>query len=104
MRTENNITKRLIKSLKEDNIVITPNITLKLSLLDSAISDYNIAITDIKENGLLCQTNNGKTICQNPAYKIKSDSARLILKILKDLGLTDENKEEIDDFIKSLTQ
>lgn len=101
---ENTITKKLIKSLKEDSIIITPNITLKLSLLDSAISDYNIAITDIKENGLVCQTNNGKTICQNPSYKIKSDSARLILKILKDLGLANENKEEIDDFIKSLTQ
>lgn len=101
---ENNITKRLIKRLKEDNVVITPNVTLKLSLLDSAISDYNMAINDIKENGIVCQTNGGKTLCQNPAYKIKSDSARLILKILKDLGLTDENKVEIDDFLKSLTQ
>ena len=103
MNTNNTITKKLIKHLKDNGVIFTPSLNLQIILLDSAVSDYKMADSDIKENGIKCVNNNGKTIGQNPAIKTKLDNAKLIIKLLKELGLTNDENEEVDNFIKSLT-
>ncbi len=104
MKLDNAISKKLIKHLQSNNVIITPSITLQITLLDNAISDYKMAKEDILTNGIKTLNNNGKTIGLNPSVKAKLDNARLIIKLLKEMGLSNTDNEEIDDFIKSLTE
>ena len=98
---DNRITKKIKKYLKENDIIESPFITLNLQILDSAISDYLTADEDIKKNGIVITQNKGATIGANPAVKIKLDSAKLIIKILKDLGIDNEDADA-EAFLKSL--
>lgn len=100
MNYRNTIVRKIQKSLKTNNEKISPNYILQLSMLDSIITDYEKAKEDIETNGIKCFHNNGKTIGQNPAIKVKLECAKLILRILK--GFRPEEIEEVDEFMRSL--
>jgi len=72
-----------IKQIKEylckNNITIDEEKGFKLTLLADIIEDYKDCVCDIKENGLIINTNNGKTICLNPSIKLKIQCIKLII-------------------------
>lgn len=51
--------------------------------LEFYVHNYSLylkAVDDLEENGLTRDTNAGKTVCVNPAYKIFVDSQKLMIK------------------------
>lgn len=74
---------------------------LKLLLLENALIDYFNAQNIIKQRGYIVTFNKGTSFGNNPALKLKNDSAKLIMKILKELNLN-ETTESVEDFINNL--
>ena len=97
-----------IKQIKEylckNNVIIDEEKAFKLNLLSDIIEDYKDCVFDIKQNGLIINTNNHKTVCLNPSIKLKLQCIKLIIKLLEELGIKSERivTDDTDDFINSL--
>lgn len=107
MKKTHRNTKKLLKYLKDNSIVIDEQIQIKIELLDSLFADYDKADADIKNNGLTTYTNNGKTLGINPSFKVKEKVCILIIKLLKEIGIIVKDtviniKDESDEYIESL--
>lgn len=93
------ITAHLIRNDTE----ITPSINLKLSLLENSLIDYFNANGYIKTNGYIQQFNKGTSIGLSPMLKLKNESLKNILRIIKDLKIPNEDGEEsAQEFIERL--
>lgn len=95
-----NIREYLIKNY----IQIDQEKEFKLTLLSDLIEDYKDCVCDIKENGLIINTNSGKTTCLNPSIKLKISCIKLIIKLLQEIGIHSEKiiNDDSDEFIASL--
>ena len=96
--------KHIMEYLTKNNIQIDEEKEFKMTLLDDVIDTYKDCLYNIKENGLIVTTNNGKTTCLNPSIKLKITCTKLILKLLQELGIHSEKiiSDDTDDFINSL--
>ena len=97
-------TKHIREYLSKNNIQIDEEKEFKLTLLSDIIETYKDCLFDIKENGLIVQTNNGKTTCLNPCVKLKISCIKLIIKLLQEIGIHSEKiiNDDSDEFINSL--
>lgn len=95
-----NITNQIRAYLIRDS-EITPQIELQLLLLENALIDYFNAQTIIKQRGYIVTFNKETSFGCNPAIKLKSDSTKIILKILKELHVN-QDSESVEDFINNL--
>lgn len=96
--------KHIREYLTNNNITIDQEKEFKLILLADIIENYKDCVCDIKENGLIINTNGNKTICQNPCIKLKISCVKLIIKLLQEIGIKSEKiiSDDTDDFINSL--
>lgn len=96
--------KQIKEYLNKNNIQIDEEKEIKLTLLSDIIETYKDCLFDIKENGLIVHTNNGKTTCLNPCVKLKISCVKLIIKLLQELGIKSEKiiSDDSEDFINSL--
>lgn len=96
--------KQIKEYLNKNNVIIDEEKAFKLNLLSDIIEDYKDCVFDIKQNGLIINTNNGKTICLNPSIKLKLQCIKLIIKLLEELGIKSEKiiNDDSEDFINSL--
>jgi len=96
--------KQIREYLNKNNISIDQEKEFKLILLADLIEDYKDCVFDIKQNGLIINTNNHKTVCLNPSIKLKLQCIKLIIKLLEELGIKSEKiiNDDTDDFINSL--
>ena len=96
--------KQIKEYLSKNNVIIDEEKAFKLTLLSDLIEDYKDCVCDIKENGLIITTNNGKTTCQNPSIKLKIQCIKLIIKLLQEIGIKSETiiNDDSEDFINSL--
>ena len=96
--------KQIKEYLCKNNIQIDEEKEIKLTLLSDIIETYKDCLFDIKENGLIVHTNNGKTTCLNPCVKLKISCIKMIIKLLEELGIKSERivTDDTDDFINSL--
>ena len=99
-RIDDKIIAKMRRSLKLSG-EITVYDQLKIRLLENAISDYNKAVENIEQNGLIITTNRGATTAQNPAVKIKLDNSKLIIRLVTDL--MDKDNEEAEEFLSFMT-
>lgn len=100
-------TKAIKRYLSNNDIQINEQIKFKLNLLDDLINDYYKCNQNIEQNGMITSFNDGKTKGINPTIKYKVQIIKLILKILKDVGINpkiiDEDYEDVNDFLERLT-
>lgn len=100
-------TKTIKRYLSNNDIKINEQIKFKLNLLDDLINDYYKCNQNIEQNGMITSFNDGKTKGINPTIKYKVQIIKLILKILKDVGINpkiiDEDYEDVNDFLERLT-
>ena len=96
--------KQIKEYLCKNNIQIDEEKEIKLTLLSDIIETYKDCLFDIKENGLIVHTNNGKTTCLNPCVKLKISCIKLIIKLLQEIGIHSEKiiNDDSDEFINSL--
>ena len=96
--------KHIREYLTKNNITIDQEKVFKLILLADIIENYKDCVCDIKENGLIINTNGNKTICLNPCIKLKISCVKLIIKLLQEIGIKSEKiiSDDTDDFINSL--
>lgn len=101
-------TKAIKRYLSTNNIKINEQIKFKLCLMDDLINEYYKCNKDIELNGIIQSFNDGKTKGINPTIKYKVQIIKLILKILKDVGINpkiiDEDSEDVDEFLRNLTE
>ena len=102
-----------IEQLKQEiikrsgNDELTQKQTLEFILLEDALTMYAAAQDNIESHGLTMSFNSGKTFGLNPCIKVKNDSTKMIMRILKSLyAKIDDEVDEDDgfDFIESLTK
>ena len=100
-------TKAIKRYLLHNDIQINEQIKFKLFLMDDLINDYYKCNQNIEQNGMITSFNDGKTKGINPTIKYKVQIIKLILKILKDVGINpkiiDEDYEDVNDFLERLT-
>lgn len=100
-------TKAIKRYLLNNEIKINERIKFKLNLLVDLINDYYKCNKNIEQNGMITSFNDGKTKGINPIIKYKVQIIKLILKILKDVGINpkiiDEDYEDVNDFLERLT-
>lgn len=97
-----NIINEITAHLIRNDTAITPTIKLKLDLLESTLIDYFNANQLIKEMGYLMEFNKGTSKGLNPVVKLKQDSLKNALKILRDFLPKNEEDENVDEFINRL--
>lgn len=101
-------TKAIKRYLLHNDIQINEQIKFKLNLLNDLINDYYKCNKDIEQNGIIQSFNDNKTKGINPSIKYKVQIIKLILKILQEVGIKtkviDEDLEDVDEFIKRLTE
>lgn len=101
-------TKAIKRYLSNNDIKINEQIKFKLNLLDDLINEYYKCNKDIEQNGIIQSFNHNKTKGINPTIKYKVQLIKLILKLLNEVGiktkLIDEDNEDVDEFIKRLTE
>jgi len=97
-------TKHIREYLSKNNIQIDEEKEIKLTLLSDIIEDYKDCLYNIKENGIIINTNNNKTMCLNPSIKLKIQCIKLIIKLLQEIGIQSEKiiSDDSEDFINSL--
>jgi len=98
-----NITNQIRAYLIRDSELseLNAETELKLLLLENALVDYFNAQNIIKQRGYIVEFNKGTSFGNNPALKLKSDSTKIILKILKELEIKADS-ESVEDFINNL--
>ena len=97
----NNIVSRIRKEIKKNGKISTQK-DIQLTLLKETLNTYFEAERLINENGYIMSFNDGKTKGQNPMLKVKLDSLKIIIKLIKDI-FNDVDDEEPDAFIEWLT-
>ena len=96
-----NIVSKIRKEIKKNGKISTQK-NIQLTLLNETLTTYFEASKLINENGYLMSFNDGKTKGQNPMLKVKLDSLKIIIKLIKDI-FKDVDDEEPDAFIEWLT-
>ena len=94
-------TKAIKRYLSNNDIKINEQIKFKLNL-------YYKCNKDIEQNGIIQSFNHNKTKGINPTIKYKVQLIKLILKLLNEVGIKtkviDEDNEDVDEFIRRLTE
>ena len=89
--------------LAKNDIEISPPITIKLNILQSLIIDYLNAEEYLHKNGYITTFNRGTSMGLNPIIKLKYENIKQIRKLLKEITPKEES-ENVEDFIRSLTE
>lgn len=69
-------------------VEINDTLNLKFNLLNTAIDNMKTATANLNKEGLIINTNGGRTVCVNPNYKVQREMMQTILKILREVGIT----------------
>lgn len=80
-------TKKIIEYMKGQGVEINDTLNLKFDLLNTAIHNLKNATDNLNKEGLVINTNGGRTICVNPNYKVQREMTQTILKILREVGI-----------------
>ena len=96
-----NIVSKIRKELKRNGTISTQK-DIQITLLKEALNTYFEAERLINENGYIMSFNDGKTKGQNPMLKVKLDSLKIIIKLIKDI-FKDIDEDDSDAFIEWLT-
>ena len=96
-----NIVSKIRKQLKKNGSISSQK-DIQLTLLKEILNTYFEAEKLINENGYIMSFNDGKTKGQNPMLKVKLDSLKIVIKLIKDI-FKDVDDEEPDAFIDWLT-
>ena len=107
MEKTKNIIKGIENYLERHEIEIDTQINLKLNLLEDLINNYKMCVSDIAEKGITIMFNHNQTIGINPTFKAKTEIIKLIIKLLKELGIErkrieDDEEETTQDYIERL--
>lgn len=105
MQNIEELKQQIIKSSASEQL--SAKQSLEFDLLNDALKMYQEASENIEQNGITMSFNAGKTFGLNPCLKVKNDSVKIIMRILKSLFAKIDNEDEDDegfDFIESLTK
>jgi len=98
--------ERIVTEIKayliRNDTQINAIISLKLELLRSTLIDYFNSEYQIQINGYTTEYNKGTSIGLNPICKLKNESQKLIIKLIKEIVPKDDIQESAEEFIKSL--
>lgn len=101
MNTKSIISK-IRKQLKKNGTISTQK-EIQITLLKDTLNTYFEANRLVNENGFIMSFNDGKTKGQNPMLKVKLDSLKIIIKLLKDI-FEDVDEDDTDAFMEWLTK
>lgn len=96
------IVSKIRKQLKKNGAIPTQK-EIQITLLRDTLNTYFEANRLIEENGYIMTFNDGKTKGQNPMIKVKLDSLKIIIKLLKDI-FEDVDEDDTDAFMEWLTK
>ena len=99
MNTKSIISK-IRKQLKKNGTISTQR-DIQITLLRDTLNTYFEAEKLINENGYIMTFNDGKTKGQNPMLKVKLDSLKIIIKLIKDI-FEDIDEDDTDGFLQWL--
>ena len=74
---------------------------IQITLLKDTLNTYFEANRLIEENGYIMSFNDGKTKGQNPMIKVKLDSLKIAIKLIKDI-FKDVDEDDTDEFLQWL--
>lgn len=99
MNTKSIISK-IRKQLKKNGTIPTQK-EIQITLLKDTLNTYFEANRLVNENGFIMTFNDGKTKGQNPMIKVKLDSLKIIIKLLKEI-FEDIDEDDTDAFMEWL--
>ncbi len=99
MNTKSIISK-IRKQLKKNGTIPTQK-EIQITLLRDTLNTYFEANRLIEENGYIMSFNDGKTKGQNPMIKVKLDSLKIAIKLIKDI-FKDVDEDDTDEFLQWL--
>ena len=99
----NTIIKEIKESIRDDTNKISPKRKLQIALLKDMLQMYLTSLKQVENEGYLMTFNNGKTNGANPLVKVRLDTAKICLKILKEIyDKVEDEEDDVDDFINHL--
>lgn len=99
MNTKSIISK-IRKQLKKNGTIPTQK-EIQITLLKDTLNTYFEAEKLINENGYIMTFNDGKTKGQNPMLKVKLDSLKIVIKLIKEI-FEDVDEDDEDPFLQFL--
>jgi len=94
------IVSKIRKQLKKNGTIPTQK-EIQITLLRDTLNTYFEANRLIEENGYIMSFNDGKTKGQNPMIKVKLDSLKIIIKLIKEI-FEDIDEDDTDAFMEWL--
>ena len=94
------IISKIRKQLKKNGTIPTQK-EIQITLLRDTLNTYFEANRLIEENGYIMSFNDGKTKGQNPMLKVKLDSLKIAIKLIKDI-FKDVDEDDTDEFLQWL--
>jgi len=94
------IVSKIRKQLKKNGAMPTQK-EIQITLLKDTLNTYFEANRLIEENGYIMSFNDGKTKGQNPMIKVKLDSLKIAIKLIKDI-FKDVDEDDTDEFLQWL--
>ena len=94
------IVSKIRKQLKKNGAISTQK-EIQITLLKDTLNTYFEADKLINENGFIMSFNDGKTKGQNPMLKVKLDSLKIAIKLIKDI-FKDVDEDDEDPFLQWL--